>query len=44
MTEPVFLYRLAFWLCPVKKRKTGRVIGLKNKWFLDGKGCKKDLS
>jgi hypothetical protein len=43
MTEPVFLYRLASWFYPHKKRKTGRDIGLKNKWFVNGKGCKNDL-
>jgi hypothetical protein len=43
MTEPI-LYRFTFLLYLAKKRRTDRVIGLKNKWFLDGKGCKKDLS
>jgi hypothetical protein len=44
MTEPVFYTALPFGFYLAKERKTGRVIGLKNKWFLDGKGCKKDLS
>jgi hypothetical protein len=40
--QPVFLYRFVFY--SVKERKTDLVIGLKNKWFVNGKGCKKHLS
>jgi hypothetical protein len=40
----LFLYRFVFVFYLSKKRKTGRVSGLKNKWFINGKGCKKDLS
>jgi hypothetical protein len=38
---PVFYATLPF-VFTLQKNKTGWIIGLKNKWFLDGKGCKKD--
>jgi hypothetical protein len=39
-----FYTALPFGFVLRKKRKTGRGIGLKNKWFVNGKSCKKDLS
>jgi hypothetical protein len=39
-----FYIALPFAPHPVKERKTDPVIGLKNKWFVNGKGCKKYLS
>jgi hypothetical protein len=47
MTEPdffSFLCCFALGFYRVKERKTGRIIGLKNKRVLDSNGCKKNLS
>jgi hypothetical protein len=43
MTEPVFYTALLLDFVLTKKRKTGRGIDLKNKRFVNGKGCKNDL-
>jgi hypothetical protein len=42
ITEPGFCQVFSFF--PAKERKTDWVIGLKNKRFINGRGCKKDLS
>jgi hypothetical protein len=43
MTRSVFHAVLLFSLYPAKKQKTGWIIDLKKKRFIDGRGCKKDL-
>jgi hypothetical protein len=45
MSEPDFcpcFYTVL--LLSLEKTKTGWITGPKNKWFIDGTGCKKDLS